>query len=269
MAKRLKQPSGPAIQFLTESETSSATPVGGVSGPGRWLVLRYLPVSLFSLKASYSTSGVGRTLLVPSPYTVKMAILDAGLTSGLIVGESVAELLVLSLREATVRIGVPQHAVVTHTIVKVRQEPKTPKEGEAYIPNVAYREFVYFSGDMQLAFDLHTLHRDTAEAVCSIAPVVRYMGKRGSFFQFQSIHRIDELTERFTNNVDSLDLVPNRAHLAWLDDFGPQASFNVLNSYSSEEIKREKHRRFVHTVVPLGRTNSGPGFSHYQVHSNE
>jgi hypothetical protein len=45
----------------------------------RWLVFRYRPVTLFSLKMSRATSTVGKTLLTPKPYAVKMAFVDAAL----------------------------------------------------------------------------------------------------------------------------------------------------------------------------------------------
>src|SRR5579875_4187322 len=42
-----------------------------------WLLVTYYPVSLFSLRTTYATSKGGKTLLVPTPYAVKMALLDA------------------------------------------------------------------------------------------------------------------------------------------------------------------------------------------------
>ena len=37
----------------------------------------YLPVALFSLKPSSATSSGGRTLITPTPFSIKMALLDA------------------------------------------------------------------------------------------------------------------------------------------------------------------------------------------------
>ncbi len=41
-----------------------------------WLHCSYEPVSLYSLKLSAATSSGGKTLLAPSPYAVKMALLE-------------------------------------------------------------------------------------------------------------------------------------------------------------------------------------------------
>lgn len=246
------------------TETNSSAILAGVAGPGRWLVFRYLPVSLFSLKASQASSGVGRTLLTPTYYAVKMAFLDAALTNGLIQGDDAAEWLVAGLREAALRVGVPQDAVVTHTIVKVRQEPKEPGKVPGYTSNIAYREFVAYNGEVHLAFDLHTLTRDLAELLTRAAPAVQYIGKRGSFMQFVGWLRKADLDQNYTVAMADLETLPRRTHICKLDDFGPEASFDALNSFSSTKIRRGTQRKFVETVVPLGLVNVGPGFTHYE-----
>ena len=45
-----------------------------------WLEIIYKPTSLFSLKLSSSTNSAGKTLPCPSPYSVKMALLNAIIT---------------------------------------------------------------------------------------------------------------------------------------------------------------------------------------------
>jgi hypothetical protein len=100
-------------------ELTSPAPVAGVPGPGRWLVFDYEPTSLFSLKMAAATSSVGKSLVTPTPYAVKMAFVDAAFCTGR--GEAAAEL-VRTLADCEVRVGVPQRAVLTHTLIKVRQE---------------------------------------------------------------------------------------------------------------------------------------------------
>src|SRR3972149_509738 len=62
-------------------------PIAGVPGPGRWLVAEYQPAALFSLKISLATSSVGKTLVVPTPYSIKMAFVDAAFRAGVPDGE--------------------------------------------------------------------------------------------------------------------------------------------------------------------------------------
>ncbi len=255
---------GPNTRWL--DTLSSDAPVAGVPGPGRWLVLEYLPTSLFSLKPSQATSSVGRSLLVPTPYAIKMSLLDAAFRPAWL---SDPTTLVEQLAAADVRIGVPDRAAVTHTIVKIRQEPKDKERGLAYIPAVAYREFVHYSGALQWAFDMAPLSESTVISLVKLAPAINYIGKRGGFIQFLGASRLTDLADGYTQPLDAeqLRVVP-WGHIAILDDFGPDANLDALNSYTSTPIKRDRHRRFVHTLVPLQVLNVGPVFTEYASQSH-
>jgi hypothetical protein len=280
------------------------TPVAGVPGPGSWLVTQYKPTTLFSLKMSLATSSVGKTLLVPTPYSIKMAFVDAAFRSGLS-NEDSADFL-RSLVGVDVRVAPPEAAVATHTFVKVRQEARAPnwdkkKQNEeqywgalveklsslypgipvtawkelnieeltrkinaAYDSSIAYREVVHHHGVWRWAFDLAAGNDTLAERLVLIAPHVSYIGKRGSFIQFTGFSRQSELSSEFTQSAQTQWVLPPRAHIAPLDDFGPDADLETLSSFTSKKPSRGKHRRFVDTVIPLGLVNTGPGFSEYR-----
>lgn len=229
---------------------------------GRWLVARFLPCSLFALKVSTATSSVGRTLVVPTPYAIKMALVDAAFAAGL--PDAACGELLRSLVGVDVRIAPPSRAVVSHTFLKVRQEPKKPDPEHPYISSVAYREFVFHQGEWHWAFDLANRPTDLAAMLSRVLPYVRYIGKRGSFIQFVGLERLEDLDQTYTQPMDGNSLrVPPRAHIAPLDDFGPDADLETLSSYSSKTAKAERHRVFVNTLVPLGIVSTGPGFSEY------
>lgn len=250
---------GPGTNWL--DGLSSQMPVAGLPGPGRWLVLEYLPTSLFSLKPSQATSSVGRSLLVPTPYAMKMSFVDVAFRTAWL--EDVSAL-VEELAKTDVRVGVPERATVTHTIGKIRQEPKDTKRGPAYIPAVAYREFVHYSGVLRWAFDMESLSEHTVSSLLKLAPAINYIGKRGSFIQFLGASRLIEINQGFTQPLDAERLrIVTAGHIALLDDFGPGANLDALNSYSSTAIKRDRDRRFVQTLVPLEVVNVGPGFTEY------
>jgi hypothetical protein len=231
----------------------------------RWLVFRYRPVTLFSLKMSRATSTAGKTLLTPTPYAVKMAFVDAALRHSL-AGDP--DELVKRLARASVRIGVPEHACVTGTIQSVRQETREVERKRNpnlawYRANIAMREFVHFQGDLRLAFDLQTCQAELPNQLRQIAPAINYLGKRGSFFQYMGTMDQHELDSTFTRPVDKDGSVATGGHRATLDDFGPAASFDALNSFSATEMKWELHRKFVETAIPLKVHNTGPSFTHY------
>lgn len=255
----------PAVAHIPPEAAQAVEAVAGIPGPGRWLVFDFVSTSLFSLKRSDATSSVGRTHVIPTPYSVKMAFLSASLRLG---GAPDGEVLVVALRDATFRIGVPRRAIVTHTIVKVRQEPKVSKPTEPYIPAIAFREFAFLDGPLSVAVDLISISEPVALQLVQLAPMISYLGKRGSFFQYLEGRREEELDTTFTQPVAGILEPPPLLHFAHMDDFGPEATFDSLNSYNSTSIRRDKHRSFVETVIPLGLINSGPGFSEFSAETN-
>jgi hypothetical protein len=222
-----------------------------------WLTLRYQPTSLFSLKPARATSTVGKSLLIPTPYAIKMAFLDAGLRNGLLPDP---DAFVKILRSTAVCVGVPDEACVTGTIQKIRQEPKKRTPEQPYISNIALREVVFFRGKIHIAFD----SAKCPPEVEMIAPMVNYFGKRGSFVQFEYSEERPDLDNTFTQKVGEPGPIPLHCHLATLDDFGPDADFDALNSFSETPIRRGKHRTWIESTVPLGVHNVGAGFVHYR-----
>jgi hypothetical protein len=236
--------------------------LSATSASGQWLVGRYAPVSLFCLKVSSATSSVGTTLVVPTPYAIKMALVDTAFR----VGWSEAEC--AALLEALVSISVrfsPPEALVTHTFCKIRQEPKTRTPEQPYISNVAYREFAYHGGDWLWAFGPGP-EQSVRRRIASLLPYVRYVGKRGSFVQHLETISLEPLPSGFTIPLAAIGAahLPDRCHVVPLDDFGPEASLEVLSSYSDAKPRRDRHRVFVPTVIPLARARVGPGFTEYR-----
>jgi hypothetical protein len=231
-------------------------------------VAEYEPTALFSLKASFATSSVGRTLVVATPYAVKMAFVDAAFRAGL-ADLHCADFL-RSLVPIEVRIAPPMETVITHTFVKVRQESRGDDPLRPYSSTIAYREIVHQRGAWQWAFDLGAGDQLLSERLEQVAPFVSYVGKRGSFVQYRRLFHLAVLGTEFTQAVQSRAewMPPPRAHIAPLDDFGPEADLETLSSYTTKGPVRERHRKFVETIVPLGLVNTGPGFSEYRGSAN-
>src|SRR5437016_8052725 len=111
-----------------------------------WLICRYAPVTLFSLRSTYATSKGGKTLLVPTPYAIKMALIDACFRAmpsqdAEVIARNVFDL----IKAQPVRIKPPKQCIVQNTFLRVLQ-PARDSEGEegGYGPfarTIAYREF--------------------------------------------------------------------------------------------------------------------------------
>ena len=88
-----------------------------------WLEAIYEPTTLFSLRPSWATSSGGKSLLLPSPYAVKMAVLDVALrTSGLAKAEKEWPW----IRDLSLGIQLPSQIVVTNLFVKVLRLRRKP-----------------------------------------------------------------------------------------------------------------------------------------------
>ena len=253
----------PAVDQKRLASLETPAPVAGIEGPGRWLVAEYQPTSLFSLKISLATSSVAKSLILPTPYSIKMALVDAGFRFGL--KDAECEELLKALIGVEIRIALGAHAVVTNTFLKVRQESRDSDPLRPYTSTIAYRELVHHDSRWGWAFDLAAADDSTATRIADLTPFVSYIGKRGSFVQFHRAYRKTSLGPEFTLALPNATnwSPPPRAHIVPLDDFGPQADLAVLSSYSKKPARRNVHRKFIQTIVPVGVVNTGPGFTEY------
>ncbi len=231
-----------------------------------WTLARYRPTGLFSLKSSAATSSGAKTLLVPTMYSVKMALIDAAFRSG-IDGVEIFEL----LKPLTVRFRPPQHAAVTHGFIKVRREREVKdaknqqavelKRTSPFQPTVAYREFCAFEGELTVAIETE----EPTLLIEKLLPSVGYFGKRGSFFQFAGFGHAEELLERFTFSLDDppeefgLDVVVQP-----LDDLGERATFDAINTYSTDRARFGRDRVIVQTAIPYKMVSSSRGYTLYK-----
>ena len=87
------------------------------------MVAKYLPTALFSLKTSQATSSVGRTLVVPTMYAIKMALVDAGFRA--VIAPRVADIFRNNaLRNGFVPVEVDADTVAS-LVAAVRLDPAT------------------------------------------------------------------------------------------------------------------------------------------------
>lgn len=242
-------------------------------GDPRWLVLRYEPVSLFSLRSTYSMSKGGKTLLLPTPYAVKMALIDACFRiGGEIPSEVLARKMFNQVKGRRVRFRPPSECVVQNTFLKIRQDERDGAAGY-YVPTIAYRELVFYSGTMEVAVDARGWSPEETEVVSRAAAHINYFGKRGSFFQFTGSELLNELPLFSISENDSMLSMPIGVYgvTQFLDDFGPELcaakdGFERISTYHSKDIKIGKHRVLVSTLVPYRRVETTRSFTRYVSH---
>jgi hypothetical protein len=239
-----------------------------------WTVARYLPVAPFSLKPAAATSSGGKTLLAPTPYAIKMALLDVAIrTRGIEEGER----LLPFLRDLTVAVALPDDLLVIKGFSKI-QRPLKDKGDEQKVleaqarghwpmqPTIAYREYVYYRDAFQLAFTSPDGESPPAE-LSRLLTCINYFGKRGGFMQIMEPPRQHEhLPEgQFTElTAEGLQQFHPDGTLQVLDDCGKSLTFQRANIYSSERITIGKERILRHVVLPYKLKRSSRSYSWYQ-----
>ncbi len=234
-----------------------------------WTQAHYQQVALFSLKPATSTSSGGKTLLCPTPYAIKMALLDAAIrTLGLAQARDFWPL----LRDLRLQVRLPERLTVLHTfarIVRQRHGGATDATGVGletpFGSTIGYREYVQYGGPFTLALQPATGDQLPA-AITALLPQVNYFGKRGGFVQLEQIEApvatLD--SSRFTAlNATQYDFVAG-GMIQVLDDCAVQMTFEQADIYSHKSIKLGKERILHHVVFPYQETRHSHGFSLYE-----
>lgn len=242
-----------------------------------WAIATYLPVALFSLKSALATASGGKTVLVPTPYAIKMALLDAAIRSR---GVAAGSRLFPAIRDLRVALDPPEWLVVLNSFSKVRrllelkdaskaeQKVRAARERGAYPfqPTIAYREYVQFGGPFRLAISAGLPRDDDQSELARLLGLVNYLGKRGGFIQLAGPpDSATSLDGRFTElTAARVESFAAGGTMQSLDDCGPQLTFERANVYSSERITMGQDRILRHIPLPLRLERSSRGYSLYR-----
>jgi len=232
-----------------------------------WLIAEYRPVGMFSLKHALATSSGGKSLLVPTPFALKMGLLDAAFR---LWGISRARLIWPTLRDLPVALHPPERAIVTNLFAKVlkpRRRPARPGTQHAgpLGKTIAFREYVWFEGNLNLALGLNG--DEWLPDLTGLLLQINYLGKRGGFVQLlRPPQAKDALPSGFValNSGNNQEAFDSRGLLQMLDDCGPRMTFEHADIYSGKRITMGRQRILHHVVLPYRLTRSSKGFSYYE-----
>ncbi len=200
-----------------------------------WLEIEYSPTSLFSLKSSSATSSAGKTLFSPSPYAAKMAMLNAVITYDSI--ETAKDNFDL-IKGLDIQFRLPEQFIVNNCMIKISKHNRAGDENDPFMSTVAFREYIYFSGNIRIAINLSELAKEHIDFLKKWFMHINYFGKKGCFFQFIKFTEVTEL-----NNEYSLILNDKFGNLApgtiiEMDDFDEDSVFDNINAFSKAKGKR-------------------------------
>ena len=214
---------------------------------------------------------------MPTPYAIKMALIDACFRAfPAQEAEDAARKMFNLVKVQPIRIKPPEECIVQNTFLRVLQPARDTEEGEGgsgpFARTIAYREFVFFRGEMQIAVKTSSLSFRDIEV---LLPHINYFGKRGSQWQFLGCAKHEgNLPCGFSLTTSeigqySLDIAGRYRVTEYLDDFGPKLcmvkdGFERISTYHSGDIKLGEHRILQSTLLPYERKASGRHYTHYR-----
>jgi hypothetical protein len=231
-----------------------------------WIVTEYEATTLFSLKPATATASGGKTLLIPTPFAVKMALLDAACR---LEGLQNAKLAWEWLRSLGVAIRPPQEIVVNNTFIKTLK-PRRNAAGDGsvdagyFMRTITYREYAQLVNPFAIGLELSATADSDALARWMVC--INYLGKRGSFMQMVTPpEHVDKLPLGFLlldgHLEDEIDL---NSLLTQLDDVAAEVSFEQVDIYSPKRLVLGKDRLLYNVTLPYEQASSSRSYTHYR-----
>ena len=218
---------------------------------------KYKPTSLFSLKDSNSTNSGAKSVFLPSPYSIKMAMIDVAIKFLNLYDE-------LShsnskefrwIRDICVEYYLPESSfiVINNCFVRIL---KKGRDNNDLQQTISFREYLYMSSFIEIIFNIEKIPdeeiNDSKILFGKIMEKINYFGKRGSFFQF--IESND--SPRTPNVIKYENNTGNYGILQSFDDFNENANFDMINNYSDTNPNRNK----IIYSIPMKNISSSKDF---------
>ena len=232
-----------------------------------WLMASYQPAALFTLKFGMATATGAKSLLIPTPFAIRTALLDIAIrVEGVAYGAEAFNL----LRQLDLALRPPAHAVTTNLFANILKPPHSNKKSDdAMVGTIAFREYVHLQGHLMLAFGGKA---STLARIEAWLPHLTYLGRRGGFMQFlPPLERIasEQLPDSYTSLSQPLGAPAPfpLGILQILDDWGPSLTYEKINVFSSKSINRpgagDDRTRYA-IVLPYQFRQAGRGFTLYE-----
>ncbi len=196
---------------------------------------------------------------MPSPYALKMALLDAAIR---VDGWGHAEFAWAWLARLQIGIQLPDQMVVTNLFAKILKIRRNPaKEGAAdagpFQKTIAYREYVYFSDKIQFVLGTDVAnHAALARYLLNIT----YLGKRGGFVQLMGPPTGVSDTTAYTVLTEEMTAFPPHGLMQRIDDCDSKMKLDQANIYTKSRPKRVVRD----VVLPYRLKKSSRSYSLYE-----
>ncbi|MGD9991961.1 MAG: hypothetical protein AB7S69_01570 [Salinivirgaceae bacterium] len=210
----------------------------------------YQPTNLFSLKESNSTNSGAKSLLIPSPYSIKMAVFNQAITiDGKDIFEEKKSKEFAFIKDVKIEYRVIGSFCVNNCFVTIQSLRDGISRGKP-----SFREYIYLSDNIEIIFDARS--EEAKQYLQKYLHRINYFGKRGCFFQFVGYR--NNPGEPNVKEFDAFDFSPGV--LQEFDDISSKADFKNVNNFDSANAKRYK-KAF---VIPVRNVNSSKSYTHFK-----
>ncbi|MEW4923160.1 hypothetical protein [Algibacter sp. 2305UL17-15] len=206
------------------------------------------------MKDSNSTNSGAKSLFLPSPYAIRMAILNQAITLDGVdfeTGKGKNEYFTM-VRDADISYFLTGNYCVNNCFVKILK-PSRSRPGEVQ-ETVSFREYIHINEPIEIIFSVK--NEKQKAFLKTYMHKINYFGKRGCFFQFIEYkeHPTEPNVKLFSG--DSL----SAGVLQEYDDFNKKLTFEHVNSYGGKSSVNREKQLF---ILPLARKKSSKGYTGY------
>ena len=253
----------------------------------KWLTVHYQPVSLFSLKRSDATSMAAKSNLVPTPYSIQMALLKVLIESqGSQHKEGFEEWIETEfewIRKLEIYIRPPEKLVVNRNGYKLRYMNSTSRSlfkkkhgrepsSEDIVPlpdGFVFREWVYMEGNLSICCG----ETERLDELNKLFSLINYFGKKGCFFQYLPYKSDRDFVEKGCSTEPKFQIKPEQLidsnsndrsfTVQPMDKLGAKSTFNRINPYSEEKANLKRDRIIKPGFLPLKLTATSARYDLY------
>lgn len=225
------------------------------------LYVDFEPLTAFGLRPSNTTANGGKTLISPTPYAIKMAILDRLLRFG---GEEYGRERFQALRDLHIWIRVPLAVAVNRTFQKVQRAGT--KKTDYWISTISQREYCFYGGVFTFAF---SGDEGLLTELPNVLSSINYFGRKGSFMQFIGVEPKQVKPETAQGFVDVCSPAePNQlslyGFLQRMDDMRSDATFEDVSVYAAKSRRHDGGRIYRNIVFPYQIDHHGYNHTVYK-----
>jgi len=193
-----------------------------------WIGARYVFGSTFSYRIPDFSSSYAAATPIPSPSTVKLALVAAaiGKSGDVKVGEKLFE----SIKTAQVTIEIPERVAIFRGFIK---RLKKKRLGRGFESTFGIREYVLYSGPLTVFVNAPP---DDAKMIMESLKAVRYFGTSDSMCTNIGCNYREPCWKKVPRLYSAED--KREGILFLLTDFTEKVTFDRINPYSKVSLKR-------------------------------